>query len=217
MILNLILKDIRGYWRFIIFNIFLPAILWLSILTIPSFPPLGNFIFCTAAVVAAISYFTFSEKKQKLETLICSLPVSRKSVVAARYLFALCIAVFGTILLYFAVYASYLIYSKPFFEFHTFYNLKSLFISIVIISVSVSCFFPFTYKFRIMGMIFTLPIGFTLGMRSTISVFRFDERTYVPYFLKSDLMTIIIITLVVVVLIIISVMISIKLFEQKDL
>lgn len=217
MLFNLILKDIRGYWRFIIFNIFLPAILWLSILTIPSFPPLGNFIFCTAAVVAAISYFTFSEKKQKLETLVCSLPVSRKSVVAARYLFALCVAVFGIILLYFAVYATYLIYSKSIYEFHTFYNLKSLFISLVIISVSVSCFFPFTFKLRILGMIFTLPVGFTFGMHSTITIFRFNERSYVPYFLETDLMTVIIVPLVVAAMIVLSVMISVKLFEKRDL
>jgi ABC-2 type transport system permease protein len=217
MILNLILKDILGYWRYIIFSIFFPATLWLSILTIPSFPPLGNFIFCTAAIVAAISYFTFSEKRQKLETLVCSLPVSRKSVVAARYLFALCVAVFGIILLYFVVYASYLIYSKPVFEFHTFYNLKSLFISLVIISVSVSCFFPFTFKLRILGMIFTIPIGFTLGMHTTTSIFRYDERAYMPYFIKSDLLTIIIVTIVVTVMIILSVTISIKLFEQRDL
>jgi len=217
MLFNLILKDIRGYWRFIIFNIFLPAILWLSILTIPSFPPLGSFIFCTAAIVAAISYFTFSEKKQKLETLVCSLPVSRKSLVAARYLFALCIAVFGIILLYFAVYVTYLIYSKPVSEFYNYYNLKSLFISLVIISISVSCFFPFTYKFRITRMIFTLPIGFTLGMHLTTSIFKFNQRPYLPYFIESDIVTIVSFVFIIVLMLIISVIISIKLFERREL
>jgi len=217
MIFKLILKDIMGYWRYIIFAIYLPAILWLSVLTIRSYPPLGNFIFCTAAIVAAISYFTFSEKKQKLETLICSLPVNRRTFVMGRYLFALSIAVFGILLLYLAVLLIYLIYSKPISEFHDYYGLKSLFIALVIISVSVSCFFPFTYKFRITGMVFTLPIGFSLGMYLTILIFRFDERSYIPYFLRSDFITIISVALITVLILLVSVFISIRLFEQREL
>ncbi|MBI5021584.1 MAG: ABC-2 transporter permease [Ignavibacteriales bacterium] len=217
MILNLILKDIRGYWRYIIFSIFLPATLWISILIIPHFPARGNVIFSTAAIVAAISYFAFSEKKQRLETLICSLPISRRSFVIARYLFALCVAIFGFVILYCASYATYLIYSIPISEFFITYNLKSFFIALYIISVSVSFFFPFIYKFRIMGMIFTLPIGFTLAMHSMVLIFNFTKQSYKPYFLDTDFVKIILITPLILILPIISAMISIKLYERKNI
>jgi hypothetical protein len=217
MILNLILKDIRGYWRYIIFYIFLPATLWISILIIPHFPARGNIIFSTAAIVAAISYFAFSEKKQKLETLICSLPVSRRSFVIARYLFALCIAICGFVILYFASYATYLIYSKPVSEFFQTYNLKSFFIALYVISVSVSFFFPFIYKYRITGMIFTLPIGFTLGMHSMVLIFKFTKQSYLPYFSDADFIKVIIIAPIILIMPIISAMISMKLYEWKDL
>lgn len=217
MILNLIMKDIRGYWRYIIFSIFLPATLWISILIIPHFPARGNVIFSTAAIVAAISYFAFSEKKQKLETLICSLPVSRRSFVIARYLFAFCIAIFGFVLLYLASYATYLIYSKPVSEFFETYNLKSFVIALYIISVSVSFFFPFIYKFRIIGMILTLPIGFTLAMHSTVLIFKFTKQSYMPYFSDADFIKVILITPIILIMPIISAMISIKLYEWKDL
>ncbi len=217
MILNLILKDIRGYWRYIVFSIFLPATLWISILIIPHFPARGNLIFCAAAIVAAISYFAFSEKKQKLETLICSLPVSRRSFVIARYLFAFCIAIFGFVLLYFASYTTYLIYSKPITEFYETYNLKSFFIALYIISISVSFIFPFIFKFRIMGMIVTLPIGFTLAMHSMVLIFNFTKQSYISYFSNADFVKVVLIAPIILILPIISAMISMKLYERKDI
>jgi energy-converting hydrogenase Eha subunit H len=216
MMLKLIIKDIRGYWRFIIFWIFLPGILWISIFLVPLFPPRGIIIFCAGAIVAAISYFTFSEKKQRLETLVCSLPVPRRSVVMARYLLSLFIMIFGIMLFYCAIYTSYIIHAKPLADFNDIYGLNALFIVLLVTTVSASIILPAIYKFRIMGMIFTLPVAFNAGMYLALSIFRFSD---IPYLELSDgnLLKIIMTGFVMLAAPVISLNISLKLYEIKDL
>ena len=171
MIAKLILKDIKGYWRFIVFTIFLPGIAWSLLLFLPYFHWSGYVLFCSMAIFAGISYFSFSEKKQHIEILTCSLPVTRTAIVLSRYLLALIITFVGIILYYATAYVGDFIYPHSVTTFSQINHPKVLLMSLFFISIISSIFLPGIFSLKITGMVFHFVIAMIGGLSLTYKIF----------------------------------------------
>ncbi|MBN2091821.1 ABC-2 transporter permease [candidate division KSB1 bacterium] len=217
MIMKLILKDIRGYWRFIVLTIFLPGIAWSLLLFFPYYPAWGYVMFCSMAIFAAISYFSFSEKKQNLEILTCSLPVTRTAMVFSRYLLALIITFAGIILYYGAAYIGDLIYSHPVTNFSQINDPKVLLMSVFFIMIISSIFLPGIFCFKITGMIFNFIIAMIGAMNLTFKIFQPKKDFYSPYFKNNDLLSVLTLIAGMALALFISITLSRLHYKNKDL
>jgi len=98
MIFKLILKDIKVYKTTIFFRI---LFLWLSAGAIIIFKNFSLEAYIGQAcitIVFAHSIFLFNEKKRSAEIITCSLPISRSTIVLARYLTSGVITLLGILL-----------------------------------------------------------------------------------------------------------------------
>lgn len=213
-IAKLILKDIRGYWRFIVLSIFLPGIAWSLLLFLPYYHWSGYVLFCSFAIFAAISYFSFSEKKQHIEILTCSLPVTRTAIVLSRYLLALIITFVGIILYYATAYIGDFIYPHSVTTFSQINNPKILLMSLFFISIISSIFLPGIFSLKIIGMIFNLAIAMFGAMTLTFKIFHPHRNFYESNF-QSDKVIVLICAMTLAW--IVSVLLSITHYKTKEL
>lgn len=214
MIAKLILKDIRGYWRFVVLTIFFPGIAWSLLLYYRNYKWAGYVMFCSMAIFAGISYFSFSEKKQKIETLTCSLPVNRTAIVLSRYLLALIITFVGLILFYATTYIGDLIYSHSITTFSQINHPQVLLLGLFFISTISSIFLPAIFRFKITGMIFSFIIAMIAAFTLTFEIFHPHQNFYETDF-NSFKIIIIICSMILVVFL--SVAFSLFLYKRKDL
>jgi hypothetical protein len=170
-IAKLILKDIRGYWRFVVSTIFLPGIAWSLLLFLPYYHWSGYVLFCSMAIFAAISYFSFSEKKQHIEILTCSLPVTRTAMVLSRYFLALIITFVGILLYYATAYIGDLIYPHSVTTFSQINHPKVLLMSLFFISIISSIFLPGIFSLKMTGMVFNFAIAMIGALSLTYKIF----------------------------------------------
>lgn len=217
MIFNLMVKDIRGYGRYILLGIFLPSIFYISFFSIQHFKWESSVAICSFTIFAAISYFSFSENKQKLNVFICSLPVTRKSIVVARYLLSLCIVIFGIALYLFLFYILDPLYTEPKTKFYEIINLKALITGLMMISVSTSLFLPAIYRFRTIGMAFTIALVIAFLIYSLITFVYSNDPLVDLHFEKGNVLKSLILISLIILLPVISMVVSKKLFRGRDL
>lgn len=214
MIAKLILKDIRGYWRFVVLTIFLPGIAWSLLLFFPYYHWSGYVGFCSMAIFAAISYFSFSEKKQHLEILTCSLPVTRTAIVLSRYFLALIITFVGIILYYAIAYVGDLIYPHSVTTFSQINHPKVLLMSLFFISIISSIFLPGIFSLKIIGMIFNFAIAAIFAINLTYKIFHPLRNFHESNFQSEKVITLI---CAMVLAWLFSVLLSLSHFQRKDL
>lgn len=191
MITKLILKDIRGYWRFVVLTIFLPGIAWSLLLFLPYFQWSGYVLFCSMAIFAAISYFSFSEKKQHIEVLTCSLPVTRTAIVLSRYFLALIITFVGILLYYATAYIGDLIYPNSVTMFSQINHPKVLLLSLFFISIISSIFLPGIFSLKMTGMVFNFAIAMIGTITLTYKIFHPNQGFYESIFQSDKVITLI--------------------------
>ena len=214
MIAKLILKDIRGYWRFIVLSIFLPGIAWSLLLFLPYYHWAGFVLFCSFAIFAAISYFSFSEKKQHIEVLTCSLPVTRTAIVLSRYLLALIITFVGIVLYYATAYIGDFIYPHSVTTFSQINHPKVLLMSLFFISIISSIFLPAIFSLKIIGMIFNFAIAMIGAMTLTFKIFHPHQNFYESNFQNDKVITLI---CAMMLAWLVSVLLSIIYYKRKEL
>jgi hypothetical protein len=214
MIAKLILKDIRGYWRFVVLSIFSPGIAWSLLLFIPYYHWSGFVLFCSFAIFAAISYFSFSEKKQHIEILTCSLPVTRTAIVLSRYLLALIITFVGIILYYATAYVGDFIYPHSVTTFSQINHPKVLLMSLFFISIISSIFLPGIFSLKITGMIFNFAIAMIGGLSLTYKIFHPKQGFHESDFESFDVMILI---CAMMLALFFSVVLSLSHYQRKDL
>lgn len=213
-ITKLILKDIRGYWRFIVLSIFLPGVAWSLLLFLPYYQWSGYVLFCSFAIFAAISYFSFSEKKQHIEILTRSLPVTRTAIVLSRYFLALIITFVGIILYYATAYIGDFIYHHSVTTFSQINHPKILLMSLFFISIISSIFLPGIFGFKMTGMIFNFAIAMIGAMTLTFKIFH-PHRNFYESIFKSDKVIVLICAMTLAWLV--SVLLSIIHYKRKEL
>jgi hypothetical protein len=213
MITKLILKDIRGYWRFIVLSIFLPGIAWSILLFLPYYHWAGYVLFCSFAIFAAISYFSFSEKKQHIEILTCSLPVTRTAIVLSRYFLALLITFVGIILYYATAYVGDFIYPHSVTTFSQINHPKVLLMSLFFISIISSIFLPAIFSLKMTGMVFNFAIATIGALNLTYKIFDPKQGFHESNF-QSDKVIVLICAMMLAWLL--SVLLSIIHYKKKE-
>ena len=200
MLFNLILKDLKAYKKYLSLAIFLPGILWTSIVFYKYFPWNNYMMFCNLIIFAAGAYYTFSEKRQNLQTLICSLPVSRNQIVIAKYLTTIVIVVIGIIIFILTTYFNNQIHGYSAIDFQKVFHLKILFMSFFMFSIFFSIFLPATFYFSLIGMAFTLAIASIISVHSFVIAFRAYKSSFVPYFPPDEVWKILLLTMIMICL-----------------
>jgi hypothetical protein len=217
MLIQLLLKDARGYSRFIAFNIFLPGIVWTLLIFSRFYPWHVYIMFCNLAICAGGSYYTFSEKKQDLYILYCSLPITRKQIVLSKYLTTIVIMIVGIIVFSLAVIFNHWLSENAARDFGKLMHPKILFMCIYLNVVFFSIFLPSVFCCRISGMVITFAIAMVSSIYSYVALFRPYYMTFVPYFTVDDAVKTWIAALTICLLPVASSLIAMKFFNNKNL
>jgi len=217
MILSLIFKDLKAYGRYMLFAIILPAMFWNLVFIYPNFRWMAFIMYSNLAIAATVSYFVFSEKKQSLEVLVASLPVTRTQIVLARYLLVLVILFMGMILFYGNAYLCHLIHGESVVHFEKINHVKNALLSIFLIVVLIGLHYPATFRFGMIGMIFSLVIAVSLSVYLTVQFFSTDSRSWTPYFTMNDWPNLLAIGMGIFLLPLFSIWLSKYIYEKKDL
>jgi ABC-type transport system involved in multi-copper enzyme maturation permease subunit len=217
MILQLALKDLRGYRRFIAFNIFLPGIVWTMLVFSRYYPWHAYIMFCNLAICAAGSYYTFSEKKQNLNILFCSLPVTRWQIVLSKYLTSLVIIIIGIVVFSIAVYMNHLLSENAAMNFGKLMHPKIIFMCFYLNTVFFSIFLPAVFWFGLFGMAISFTIAMISSIYSYVVLFRPYRVDFQPYFTADTTVNTLIAIVLMCSLSLLSFGITNKIFKKKNL
>ena len=217
MLFRLIFKDLSGYKRYIVFAIFVPGIVWTMLIFSRFYPWHAYLMFCILAVCAAGSYYTFSEKKQNLHNLFCSLPVTRRQIVLGKYVTTLVIGIIGIILFAMIIKVNQFLSARAARDFDMLMHPKIAFMSFYLYAVFISIFLPSVFRLGLFGMAVALTLALVNSIHSYVLLFRPYRMDFVPYFTAHDGVKTLIAVLAMCLLPAISCVISMKLFEEKDL
>ena len=158
MILKFIIKDIKAYKKLILGG-FLAHLLLGSMFTFRYYPWNIYAMYGYLVISFISSFYLFNEKKRSIEILNSSLPGTRSTIVIARYLSSIIIAIIGIFLWLLNAYISEFIYTDAMTHFHQIAKLKVLFMALLFISIQMSIFLPAVFSFRIFGMVLTYTIA----------------------------------------------------------
>ncbi len=217
MILNLIIKDIRAYGKSLL------KLTLLSLIVITAFSVIYKQSWIIYIVMAAgqisfiIGYFLTSEKMRRGEMLVCSLPVTRNSIIQGRYLAASLIAILGVILWF--LYACFLnsIFSSAPGDFHLFTNPIILFFVVFYFSFFISVFFPIVTIFDKIWALTNLSIIFAALFIVPFTLFYEAKGLLFSESKTGDILFINIIILISVLMLYISMRISLRLYNRREL
>ena len=174
-------------------------------------------MFCNLIILAAGSYYTFSEKKQNLHLLVCSLPVTRTQVVISKFLMTSIIILIGIFIFLTSTYFNGLYLEKMAPLFDKLFHLKIAFMGICLYSIFFSIFLPATFLLRLSGMVVTIVIAGFVSIYSYVAFFRPYRNSFTNYFTPDDAWKMLLISLLMIGSVIFSIFFSIKLYSRKNL
>lgn len=213
MILKLMIKDFKAYSSTIFLRILLPMLLG-SIFVIQLYRWDVYLMFSCMYLCLASSGFLFTEKKKETEILTCSLPVTRSAIVTARYLISGLISILAIVLFYANAYVADFLYTDPATQFWQISNFKVLFLVLFFLAIFMSIYLPAVFGFRFMGMAITFAIAIISAIFLVATVFKPWTRSFAPYLTQGEF---IILSLVIIALPFISFILSLQIYNKKDL
>ncbi len=216
MLFKFIIKDFKAYKK-LIFGGFLAHLLMGSIFTFRYYPWHVYTMYGYLVISFISSFYLFSEKKRAAEILTVTLPGTRSTIVIARYLTSIIIAVFGIILWLLNAYISEFIYTDAMSHFQQIAKLKVLFMALLFISIQLSIFLPAAFSFRIFGMVSTFVIALIAAILSIPLIFHPYKRAYNPYFEIGDLALVAFLALCIIFAPFISAAVSMTIYKTRDL
>lgn len=216
MILKFIIKDLKAYKK-IFFGGYFAHLLMGSMFTFRYYPWHVYTMYGYLVIAFISSFYLFSEKKRAAEILTVTLPGSRPTVVIARYLTSIIIAVFGIILWLVNAYISEFIYHDAMTHFHQIAKPKVLLMALLFVSIQLSVFLPSVFSFRIFGMISTFVIALITAILSIPLIFHPYKRAYNPYFEIGDLALVAFLALFIIFAPLISAAFSMTIYKTRDL
>ncbi|MBN2198368.1 MAG: ABC-2 transporter permease [Candidatus Aminicenantes bacterium] len=131
------------------------------------FSPRAYFVLAAFYVGASMGItLAAREDKHKTAALICSLPVRRSTVIAARFVLT------WALMLLTLVYASVLTAVLPFsqVDLSSAVNVKFVLVGLLILSAVFSLMLPFTVRFGVMGVMLFLVAGQVLALLAMLAV-----------------------------------------------
>lgn len=213
MIPKLIIKDFKAYSSTIFLRILLPMLLG-SIFVIQLYRWDVYLMFSCMYLCMASSGFLFTEKKKETEILMCSLPVTRSAIVTARYLISGLISILAIVLFYANAYVADFLYTDPATQFWQISNFKVLFLVLFFLAIFMSIYLPAVFGFRFMGMTITFAIAIIAAIFLVATIFKPWTTSFAPYLTQGEF---IILSLVIIALPFISFILSLQIYNKKDL
>lgn len=216
MILRLILKDLIAYRKTIILY-FLGVIIIGNIFIFRYYPWHVYMMYGYLALVCISTFYSFIEKNRSAEILTCSLPLTRSSIVKARYLVSAILTIGGLLIWLGNAYLASLFYvdTRTIFDHVT--KMKVLLMALFFISIFTSIFLPSIFSFRLMGTVITFIIALITAVMSLSMVFHPYSGSYNPSLESRDIMSVSVLFLIMVALTSISFGLSLKLYNSKDI
>ncbi len=217
MLIKLVLKDLRAFGM----SLLIIAVLSLLVNTIFSFFDTQswiNYLMMSAGQISfIIGYFLTNEKMHHGELLICSLPVSRRTIIQGKYLTAMLLALLGMGLWFLYAWLLQAIFINMPGDFHLFANPMVIFWIIFYFSFFISAFIPLV---TIMDKIWALTNLSILFAAIFIVSFSFFYET--SGWLQTELNTsafgfISLLTVIMIILIGLSILLSNRLFQRREL
>jgi hypothetical protein len=216
MVLRLILKDLMAYRKTIIVY-FLGVIILGNIFIFRYYPWHVYMMYGYLALAFISTYYSFSEKNRNTEVLTCSLPVTRSSIVKARYLVSAILTIGGLLLWIGNAYVAGLLHADARTVFDHVAHMKVLFMALFFISIYSSIFLPSVFSFRLMGTVITFIIALVTAVASVPLVFHPYGGSYNPYFEYRDLMSVSVLFIILVGAPSISFIMSLRIYNSKDI
>ena len=216
MIFKLVYKDLLAYKK-LIAGIFLSHMLLAGVFTFRYYQWNIYVMYGYLIISFAGSFICFSEKKQNTETLTCSLPVTRSSIVAAKYLTSAIIAATGIFLWFLNAYIFDLIYTDAVTNFYQITYPKVLFMALFFLSINMSIFLPAVFRLRLLGLILTYSISLTIAVLTIPLIFYPYKSSYIPHFAAEDFFLISVLSVIMIILPIISLLLSLRIYNRQDL
>ncbi len=214
MILKLIIKDLKAYSSTIFFRILLPMLIASSIFVIQLYRWDVYLMISCMYICMAGSTFLFAEKKKETEILTCSLPTTRSAIVTARYLFSGLISILAIVLFYANAYVADFLYTDPATHFWQINNFKVLFLVLFFLAIFMSIYLLAVFGFRVMGMAITFAIAIIAAIFLVATMFKPWTKSFAPYLTQGEF---IILSLVIIALPFISFILSLQIYNKKDL
>jgi len=216
MILRLILKDLIAYRKTIILN-FLGVIIIGNIFIFRYYPWHVYMMYGYLALVYISTFYSFIEKNRSTEILTCSLPLTRSSIVKARYLVSAILTIGGLLIWLGNAYLASLFYvdARTIFDHVT--KMKVLLMALFFISIYTSIFLPSVFSFRLIGTVITFIIALITAVTLVSLVFHPYSGSYNPSFESRDIISVFVLFLIMVVLSSISFGLSVKLYNRKNI
>lgn len=216
MIIKFIIKDFKAYKK-LIFGGYFAHLLMGSIFTFRYYPWHVYTMYGYLVIAFISSFYLFSEKKRAAEILTVTLPGTRSTIVMARYLTSIFIAVLGIFLWLINAYISEFIFPNSMTHFHQIAKLKVLLMALLFISIQLSIFLPAVFSFRIFGMISTFIIALMAAILSIPLIFHPYKRSYNPHFEIGDLPLVAFLALFILFTPLISAAFSMTIYKTRDL
>ena len=215
--LNLMLKDIRAFGK----SILIIAILSLIVNTLFSFFNERSwfiYIVMSAGQISfIIGYYLMSEKMRRGEMLLCSLPISRPTIIRGKYLVASLIAIVGMILWFLNACLLNSIFIDTPGDFHLFTNPIVIFFILFYFSFFISIFFPIVTIFDKIWALTNLSILFAVIFIVPFSLYYEARGLLIAEFKAGNIFIITLLTAIMIILLWLSIIISTKLFKRREL
>lgn len=217
MLTKMVLKDLRAFGR----SLLIIAGLSLMVNTIFSFFDTQswiNYLMMSAGQISfIIGYFLTNEKMHHGELLICSLPVSRQTIIHGKYLTAMLLTLLGMGLWFLYAWVLHSIFIQMPDDFHLFSKPMVLFWIIFYFSFFISIFIPLV---TIMDKIWALTNLSILFAAIFIVAFSFLYKT--SNWLQTELNTsafgfVGLLMVIMIILIGLSIQLSNRLFQRREL
>jgi hypothetical protein len=217
MILNLIMKDVKAFGK----SILKITVLSLIVNTLFSFFNEHSwFIYIVMAagqISFIIGYYLMGEKMRRGEILICSLPITRVTIIRGKYLVATLITIGGMTLWF--LYACLLnsISTDTPGDFHLFTNPIVIFFTLFYFSFFISVFFPIVTIFDKIWALTNLSILFAAIFIVPFSLYFETRGLFAAEFKAGNILFIGSLTAIMMILHWLSITFSTRLFKRREL
>jgi hypothetical protein len=167
--------------------------------------------------LAMLSVFiSFKENNRYREAMTASLPVRRSDIVKARYLTSAVILSCGLLLWYLNGLVGSMLYTDAATDYGQITQMKVVFMSLLFILIEASIFLPASFKYGFMGSILTFITALATAVASVTMIFRPYSHSYNQYFEIGDCAEISVLSVVMIAAPAISYMLSLKIYNSKN-
>ena len=217
MILNLMIKDVRAFGK----TTLKLTVLSLTVISLFSFISEHSWfiykIMAAGQISFLIGFYLMSEKMHRGELLICSLPVTRKTIIRGKYLAAALMALGGMVLWFLFAYLFNSIFTNTPGDFHLFTNLIIIFFILFYFSFFISVFVPLVTIFDKIWALTNLSIFFAAVFIVPFSLYIENRELLLAEFKSGNILIISLLTVIMIILPWLSITLSNRLFYRREI